>query len=142
MDVIRGLVAVLGGLAVTRLLTLPLEITLVNALAQQPVQTAGEFAAVLNSPAMMVARILYTTVAAILGGYITARIAAHDPMRYTLIAAAFQSMSLIAGFAAGYAVPSPLWIRVVLVIVSTGGIVAGGAVRAAVAALPPNRTNE
>jgi hypothetical protein len=142
MSAIRGLVAVIGALAVSRLLVQPLEITLVNVLAQQPLNTPGDFAAVLNSPVMMTARLLYTGVAAILGGYVAARIAAHDPMRYTIIAAAFQAFVLIWGFAAGYALPTPIWMRLALVVVSTMGIVAGGSVRSAVAALPPGRRDE
>src|SRR5215510_11128244 len=99
MNTTRGLVAVIGGLAVTRLLVQLLEVTLVNALAgQQPLQTAEDFAAVLNAPAIMVARLLYTGVAATLGGYMVARIALHDPMRYTVIAAALQAIVLIWGF--------------------------------------------
>ena len=44
MNAIRGLVAVIDALAVTRLLVQPLEITPVNALAQQPLHTPGDFA--------------------------------------------------------------------------------------------------
>ena len=142
MNAIRGLVAVIGALAVTRLLVQPLEITLVNALAQRPLHTAGDVAAVLNSPLMMAARLFYTGVAAILGGYVAARIAAHDPMRYTMVAAAFQAIVLIWGFAAGYALPTPVWMRMALVAVSALGILAGGAVRSAVAALPPRPQEE
>lgn len=142
MNAIRGLVAVIGALAVTRLLVQPLEITLVNALAQQPLKTPGDFASVLNSPLMMAARLFYTGVAAILGGYVAARIASQDPMRYTMVAAAFQAIVLIWGFAAGYALPTPIWMRLALVVVSTIGILAGGAVRSAVAALPQGPRDE
>jgi hypothetical protein len=137
MNVLRGVVAAIGGLAVARLLVQPLEITLVNAVAQQPLQTVADFAAVLNSPAMMAARLFYTGVAAILGGYVAARIATRDPMRYTAVAAAFQAIVLIWGFASGYALPTPVWMRIALVVVSALGILGGGAVRSAVAALPP-----
>jgi hypothetical protein len=139
MNVIRGLVAVIGGLAVTSFLVQPLEITLANAVAGQPLRTAEDFAAALNSPAMMVARVLYTGVAAVLGGYVTARVAAHDPMRYTIIAAIFQAIVVFAGFAAGYAISTPLVMRIALVLSSTLGILGGGSIRAAVAALPSNR---
>jgi hypothetical protein len=142
MNAVRGLVAVIGALAVTRLLVQPLEMTLVNALAQQPLRTAGDFAAVLNSPLMMAARLFYTGVAAILGGYVAARIAAHDPMRYTMVAAAFQAIVLIWGFAAGYALPTPILMRLALVTVSTMGILAGGGVRSAVASLPQRPRDE
>ena len=142
MNAIRGLVAVIGALAVTRLLVQPLEITLVNALAQQPLNTPADFASILNAPLMMAARLFYTGAAAILGGYVAARIAVHDPMRYTMVAAAFQAIVLIWGFAAGYALPTPIWMRLALVIVSTMGILAGGAVRSAVAALPQGPRDE
>ena len=143
MNTLRGLVAVVGGLAVTRLIVQPLEITLVNALAPQPPQTAADVVAVLNAPIMMAARVVYTGVGAILGGYLTARIAGHDPMRYTMIAALFLALILIVGFASGYEPATPVWIRVALVFVSTGGMLAGGAVRSAVAALPQTpRTEE
>jgi hypothetical protein len=142
MSYVRGLVAVIGGLAVIRLLVFPLEMTLVNALAVQPLNNDAAVAAAFNSPAMMIARPLYTGVAAILAGYLAARIAAHDPMRYTVITAVFQAIVLIWGFAAGYAPPIALWMRIALVVVSTAGILSGGAVRSAVAALPSNRRNE
>jgi hypothetical protein len=57
-------------------------------------------------------------------------------MRYTRVAAAFQAIVLIWGFAAGYALSTPIWMPLALVVVSTMGILAGGAVRSAVAALP------
>jgi len=142
MKAIRGLVAVIGGLAVTRLLVQPLEVTLVNALAQQPLRTPDDVAAVLNRPSVMVARVLYTGLAAILGGYVTARIAVHDPMRYTVVAAIFQAVVLVAGFVSGIALPTPLAMQAALVVSSSLGILAGGAIRAAVAALPSNRRNE
>ena len=142
MNAIRGPVAVIGALAVTRLLVQPLAITLVNVLAQQPLHAAGDFAAVLNSPVMMAARLMYTGVAAILGGHVAARIAAHDLMRYTMVAAAFHAIVLIWGFAAGYALPTLIRMRLALVAVSTMGIFAGRAARSAVATLPPRPQDE
>jgi len=136
MNTLRGLIAVVGGLAITRLIVQPLEITLINVLAPQPPQTAAEVAAVLNLPLMMAARVVYTGVGAILGGYLTARIAGHDAMRYTMVTALFLALILTVGFASGYEPTTPVWIRVALVVVSAGGLLAGGAVRAAVAALP------
>jgi hypothetical protein len=142
MNVFRGLVAVIAGLVVTRLLVPPLEITLANALAQQPLRTTEDLAAALNTPVLMVARVLYNGVGALLGGYVTARVAAHDPMRYTMVAAAFQALLLTWAFVTGNAPPMPLWLRIALGVVSTVAIVAGGGVRAAVAALPQNQPHE
>jgi hypothetical protein len=59
-----------------------------------------------------------------------------------MVAAAFQAIVLISGFAAGFALPTPIWMRLALVVVSTTGILAGGAVRSAVAALPQGPRGE
>ena len=56
--------------------------------------------------------------------------------------AAFQAIVLIWGFAAGLALPTPIWMRLALAAVSTLGTLAGGAVRSAVASLPPRPLDE
>jgi hypothetical protein len=53
-----------------------------------------------------------------------------------MVAALFLALILTVGFASGYEPATPIWIRVALVVVSSGGLLAGGAVRSAVAALP------
>ena len=56
MNVIRGFVAVIAGVAVMSDSIQMLDGTLLNALARQP----GDAAAVLGSPLMMMARLTYT----------------------------------------------------------------------------------
>ena len=58
------------------------------------------------------------------------------------LVAVFMASALAWGFAAGQALPTLIWMRVGLVVVSALGMLAGGAVRAAVAALPLAARNE
>jgi hypothetical protein len=79
---------------------------------------------------------------ALLGGYLCAKVAERDEMRYTLIAAIFRLIALVAGHAAGYIPPTPPWALAVLLTVSTAAMLAGGAVRAAAAAIVRKRAGE
>jgi hypothetical protein len=55
-------------------------------------------------------------------------------MRYTLIAVIFRVLAIAGGNAAGYMPPTPAWALALLLTVSTGAMLAGGAIRAAAAA--------
>ena len=57
------------------------------------------------------------------------------------LVAVFMAKVLAWGCAAGQALPTLIWMRVGLVVVSAS-ILAGGTVRSAVAALPPAARNE
>jgi len=71
---------------------------------------------------------------ALLGGYLCAKLAEHDEMRYTLIAVIFRASALVGGNAAGYMPRTPAWALAVMLVVSSAAMLAGGAVRAAAAA--------
>jgi hypothetical protein len=135
MNLIRGFVAVVVGLAISLVFVQVLESTLATALAGRPLRSLEEYALVLNTPPMLVVRFLFTTFVAILGGYVCAKIAAHDELRYTAIAAIFRAAMLIWALAAGYLPATPLWMFVPLLAVSTAGMLGGAAVRAAAASI-------
>ena len=71
---------------------------------------------------------------ALLGGYVCAKLAEADEMRYTLTAVIFRVLAVAGGNAAGYMPPTPVWALALLLTVSTGAMLAGGAIRAAAAA--------
>lgn len=135
MNVVRGFVAVIVGLAIALVFVQLLESTLANATSPSPPQSLDELAAVLNTPAMMVVRTVLTTLVSLLGGYVCAKIAAHDELRYTAIAAIFRAMILIWAAMTGNAPATPAWLFVPLLAVTTAAMLAGGAVRAAAASI-------
>jgi hypothetical protein len=135
------LIGVLVALAVTVGFVQFLELMLANTLAGHPLQSIAEYAVVLNTVPMMVARLLITSLLAILGGYLCAKIAEHEEMRYTLIAAIFRVIAIVFGDVQGYIPPTPAWMLAVILIISTLAMLAGGGVRAAAASIERRRQN-
>ena len=136
MTVIRGLIGVLVGLAVSVGFVQFLELMLANAIAGRPLQSMEDYATVLNALPVLGIRLVVTSFIALLGGYLCAKLAEADEMRYTLIAVIFRIVAIAGGNAAGYMPRTPAWALAVLLTVSTGAMLAGGAIRAtAVAAV-------
>ena len=136
---LRSAAAVIGGVALISLIVEPLEFTLVNAIADQPIQDMAGYFAVRNRPGMLAAKLVYNTLAAILGGYMTARIAQTEELKHGALAAAVQTTALIWGFTAGeYASAMPVWMRIAIVLVMGPAMMAGAWIRAQAAAMLDN----
>jgi hypothetical protein len=131
VTVLRGLIGVLVGLAVSVGFVQILELMLANAIARRPLQSMDDYAFVLNALPVLGIRLVVTSFVALLGGYVCAKLAEGDEMRYTLIAVIFRILAIAGGNAAGYMPRTPVWALAVLLTVSTGAMLAGGAVRAA-----------
>lgn len=142
MKIARGIVAVVAGIALWNVLIRMLETALVSALAGAPVASPEAFATIGGSLPVVLARLLYTGVVAMMAGYVVARIASHDPLRHAIIGAVFASLILSVGFAFGLGSPAPWWADAILVIDSAAGFTVGGALRAAAAAAEAKRTQE
>jgi len=119
-----------------------LELTLANAIAGRPLQSMEDYAAVLNALPVLGVRLVVTSVVALLGGYLCAKLAEGEEMRYTLIAVIFRILAVAGGNAAGYMPRTPAAALAVLLTVSTGAMLAGGAVRAAAAAAGAQRRQD
>ena len=142
MTALRGLIGVLVGLAVSVGFVQILELMLANAIAGRPLQSMDEYAVVLNALPVLGVRLVVTSFVALLGGYLCAKLAEGDEMRYTLIAVIFRILAIAGGNAAGYMPRTPVWALAVLVTISTGAMLAGGAVRAAAAAAGAQRRQD
>ena len=90
------------------------------------------YLAVRNQPVILGAQLGYTSIAAVLAGYLTAKIAGPEEMLHGGVAALLQTTALVCGFTAGeYAASSrPVWMRMALVLV-TGPAMLLGAVASA-----------
>lgn len=140
---LRSALAVIAGVAIISLVTQSLEFTLVNAVADEPVRDMAGYFAVLNRPPLLAAKLVYQTVAAILGGYMAAKIAQHEEMTRGALAAAVQTTALVWGFTAGeFASFTPVWMRIALVAVTGPSMLAGAWVRAQAARILDNSPRE
>ena len=91
----------------------------------------AEYFAVRNQPGMLVAALVYNSVAAFLAGYVAAKVADVQELMHTGVAAAVQTVALIWGFSTGpYAALTPIWTRVALVLLTGPAMMAGAVVRA------------
>jgi hypothetical protein len=126
----RSILAILGGIGLVSLITQLLETTLVGAAAGGQVMDMPHYFAVRNRPSILAAGLVYNTVAAVLGGYMTARIAGQQEMAHARIAALVLTASLIYGFTAGeFAQFTPAWMRIALIVLTAPAMLAGAMIR-------------
>ena len=131
MDMIRSVIAVLAGMGLVSILVEVLEFTLVNAVAGGTVTDMTSYFAVRNRPVMLGAQLGYTSVAAILGGYLTARVAGNREVLHGGVAAALKTVALVWGFTLGeFAGSTPAWMRIALLLATGPAMLAGASVRA------------
>jgi hypothetical protein len=102
----------------------------------------GYFAA-RNEPGMLAAKLVYNTVAGLLGGYMTAKIAGFQEMKHAGAAAAVQTAALIWGFTMSeYAAFTPAWMRIALILITGPAMMVGASVRAHAARIADNPPRE
>lgn len=131
MRLLRGIVGVLAGIAVISIVVETLEFTLVSALAAGAIDDMDGYFAVRNQPGVLAAKVVYNTLAAVLGGYVTAKIAGASEMKYASVAASLQTFALIYGMKGSeYGPFTPTWMWVVLILLTGPAILLGAAVRA------------
>jgi hypothetical protein len=128
---IRSIIAVLGGIGLFALVTETLEFTLVTAVAGGSINDMAAYFAVRNRPVILAAKLVYSTLAAILAGYMTAKIAGLRERLHAAVVAIVQTMALVWGFTAGeYASFTPVWMRVALLLTTGPAMMLGASIRA------------
>ena len=142
MTMLRGLIGVLVALAISVGFVQFLERILGDALTGHALASMDDYAVVLSSPAVVAVRVLISSLMALLGGYVCAKLAETDEMRYTLIAVIFRVMVFVAFNRSPYMPPTPVWALAVLLTVSSGTMLMGGAIRAAAAAVQRKRETQ
>jgi len=131
MSPIRSVVAVLGGILLISVVVEVLEFTLVSARAGGAITDLEGYFAVRNQSVMLAAKLVYNSLAAVLGGYMIAKVAGSREMLHGAIGALVQTVALVWGFTAGeYAAFTPVWMRVALVALTGPAMLAGAGVRA------------
>ena len=126
---VRGITAVLGALVLFSAMTQLLEYTLVNASGGDAVKDMPSYLAALNRTPLLAAKAAGNLMAALLAGYLTAKIAQTRELMFAGLAAAAETCSLVYGFTMGEYVALPLWIRALLVLTTGPAMMAGAWIR-------------
>jgi hypothetical protein len=135
MNPIRSIVSVFGGLGVILFTTQALETVLVRATAGDAFQDLESFLIAANQPGMLVAKLVYSGLMGILGGYLVAKVAASAPMVHAVFAAGLLAAANISGYATDeLAAFTPVAVRAGLVVVMSGALLVGASVRTRAAA--------
>lgn len=141
----RSATAVLAGIGVIAVVIRALELTLMNSLAPAPITSAADYFALQNQPMVLAAKLGYTAGAALLGGYIAAKVALGREIAHGVAVAVIETAMLTWGFTQGeLASYIPAWMRAALMMVTASSVVAGAAIRARAARLSagdPTRTS-
>jgi len=128
---IRSVVAVLGGILLISVVVEVLEFTLVSARAGGAIADLEGYFAVRNQPVMLAAKLVYNSLAAVLGGYMIAKVAGTREMLHAAGGAVVQTIAFAWGFTAGeYAAFTPVWMRVALIALTAPAMLVGASIRA------------
>ena len=127
----RSLVAVLGGLLFLFMIGQILELVIVRSAAAAPLENIEQYMAVRSRTGVLIALLVSQAVAALLAGYMTAKLASVTEMTHAAMAAAMQTALLVWGFTVGEnAGLTPVWMRIATVLVTAPAMLAGASVRA------------
>jgi hypothetical protein len=136
MSPLRSIAAILGGAVLLGFMDRTLERTLVAAMAEAPPADEAAYLAIRDQPLVLGVTVATHGLAAILAGYIGAKIAGAHEARHALATAVL----LIAGYAVAFTSDNvmlpPVWVRVALLVITAPALLAGASIRAQARALP------
>jgi hypothetical protein len=126
MRLLRSLLAVLAGLVLISLIVEPLEFALVALLNRGVTTDPDTYFSVRNQPMILAAKLVYNTAAAVIGGFVAARLARRAPVAHGMLLALIQTAAF--GWALGTPAlrrSTPDWMWACLIVLTFAGIVAG-----------------
>ena len=126
MQILRSIFAVFAGLVLISVIVEPLEFGLVTLIHGEVTTDPDIYFRVRNTPAFLATKLVYNTAAAIVGGFVAARLAPRAPMAHGLVLAVIQTVAF------GWALVTPElrrstpdWMWACLIVVTFAGIMTG-----------------
>jgi len=131
LRILRSVLAVIIGLFLISALVEGVEFALVGAIHGQPITNPEEYYAIRNLPWFLGLKLIYNSLAAIAGGYISALIAGYAKIKHGVALAGIQTLAFI------WAIVQPdlgqrlaVWFWMLLIFLSVGGILLGAVFQA------------
>jgi len=122
----RSVLAIIAGLFVLSSIAEGVELAVVIAILGAAIQDEAGYFAIRNQTGVLVAKLVYNTVAAVAAGAVTAWIAGRAATRHAVVLATLQLGLFIWGMTASrYAGTTPSWVWLPLVPLMGAGIVLG-----------------
>jgi Ca2+/Na+ antiporter len=127
LNPMRTAIAALGGFLLLFVLGQVLEWALVNAAAGAPLQNTEAYLAVRNRNGVFAGVLASNVVAALLAGYVAAKVAGAAELSHAGLAAALFAWAINTGESAAI---TPVWMRVTMVALTAPAMLVGASVRA------------
>ena len=126
MQILRSIFAVFAGLVLISVIVEPLEFGLVTPVNGEVTTDPDIYFRVRNTPALLAAKLVYNTAAAIVGGLVAARLARRAPRAHGLVLAVIQTVAF------GWALVTPAlrrstpdWMWACLIVMTFAGVMTG-----------------
>jgi hypothetical protein len=129
VSVARSIVVVLAAVLLLGFVDQTLEQTLVMALASAPVKDEASYIAVRNRPQVLAALLATHAIAALLTGYVLAKLAGSHEVQHAAATAALVTLLLVAASVAPNVLVPPLWVRVAMAAITPPALIAGAYIR-------------
>lgn len=125
----RSIVVVLAAMLLLGFIDQTLEQTLVMSLANAPVKDEASYIAVRNRPQVLTALLVTHAIAALLTGYVLARLAGSHEVQHAAATAGLVTLLLVAASVAPNVLVPPLWVRVAMAVITPPALIAGAYIR-------------
>lgn len=124
--VVRSVSAIVVGMVLITLIVEGLEFLLVTLVSGGLVTETDAYFAIRNRPPFLAAKLAYNGAGALLGGWVTARIAGRRPRTHGAFLAAIQTVGFLVGIAdPAIRATGPLWMWITLTPLMAAGILLG-----------------
>lgn len=128
-SLMRSVVVVLAAMLLLGFIDQTLEQALVMALADAPVTDEASYVAVRNRPQVLAMLLGTHVVAALLTGYVLAKLAGSHEVRHAAATAALATLVLLAASTAPNVLVPPVWMRVAMAVITPPALIAGAYIR-------------
>ncbi len=140
MHILRSVLAVVAGLVLISLIVEPIEFLVVGLLNRGLTTDPDLYFQVRNQPAVLAAKLVYNSAAAIVGGWVTAWVARRAPVAHGIALAVVQTAAF--GWAVanpGLRQSTPDWMWACLIVLTFAGIIVGALLQSRRVALADTR---
>jgi hypothetical protein len=143
MSIGRSIAVVVAGLLLLGFIDQTLERTLVLMLAQGvEVKDETAYLAIRNRPMVLVVTLLTHGFASLLTGYVLAKLAGKSEVQHAAGTAALFTVAMIGASATPNVMLPPVWVRMVMMLVTPPALIAGAYVRGQARVIREERMNE
>jgi hypothetical protein len=125
----RSIAVVLAGLLLLAFIDQTLERTLVMAFANAPIQDEASYVAIRNRTNVLAIIVATHAFAALLTGYVVAKLAGAAEVQHAAATAAFATLLLISASANPNILVPPAWVRLAMALITPPALIAGAYVR-------------